>query len=219
MLRDAQRVYGRAYNPDVDFSILSQLAATLKDVEYAGLKNFKQTLRVVRAYLATFEDIFMIQKIPAHEESIGGDVWTFFNTGVLSYFAKGVLGEGLQLLFARILTINEILAVCEYSGKRLRPSYYKTARGSPIDLIWGDSLVKISNAKQSQFDYDLRPLRAAMSKLIMDRGYLLWGPMDLKSTRSILTARLGLSLGQGIHRATMKRRLCCTKGVLVPAVI
>lgn len=175
VLRDAQRVYGRGYNPDVAFSILSQLAAALKDGEYAGLKNFKQTSRVVRAYLSAFEEIFMIHKIPAHEDSVGGDVWTFFDTGVLSYFAKGVIGDGLQLSFARILTINEILAVCEYSGKRLRPSYYKTARGSPIDLIWGDSLVKISNAKQSQVDYDLRPLRAAMSKLKLETGYLLWG--------------------------------------------
>ena len=175
VLRDAQRVYGRGYNPDIAFSILNQLVAALRDGEYAGLKNFKQTSRVARAYLGAFEDIFMIHRIPPHEDSVGTDLWTFFDSGMLSYFAKGVIGEGLQLSFARILTLNEILSVCEYSGKRLRPRYYKTARGSPVDLIWDDALIKISNAKQSQVEYDLRPLRSAMTKLKIKNGYLLWG--------------------------------------------
>jgi predicted AAA+ superfamily ATPase len=175
VLRDAARSFKGRYDPDVAYSILSQIAIAHKNGEYAGIKHFKQTSRVARNYLGAFEDIFLIQKLSPHEATTGSDIWTFSDTGILSFFAGGVIGEGLQLSFARIAALNEILAVCEYSGNRLRPKYYKTARGAPIDLVWGSSLIKISNNKASQVEYDLRPLRAAMSKLQVKRAHRLWG--------------------------------------------
>ena len=175
VLRDAARAFKGRYNPDIAYSILSQIATAHKNGEYAGLKHLKQASRVARNYLGAFEDIFLVQKLTPHEGTTGSDIWTFSDTGILSFFAGGVIGEGLQLSFARIAALNEILSVCEYSGNRLRPQYYKTARGAPIDLIWGRSLIKISNHKASQVEYDLRPLRAAMTKLKFKRAHLLWG--------------------------------------------
>ena len=175
ILRDAARAFKGRYDPDIAYSILSQMANASKNGDYAGLKHFKQTSRVVRNYLSAFEDIFLVHKLSPHDSTTGSHLWTFSDTGILAFFAGGVIGEGLQLSFARIAALNEILAVCEYSGHRLRPQYYKTARGAPIDLIWGTSLIKVSNQKPSQVDYDLRPLRAAMKKLNLNRGHLLWG--------------------------------------------
>lgn len=175
VFRDALRVYGRGFNPDEAISVLRQMANVLKEGDYATLKHFKQSSRKLRKYLDVFEEIFLVRRIPPHEASVGSDIWTFFDTGVLSYLCEGVIGQELQLSLARIATTNEILAACEYSGNRLRPSYYKTARGAPIDFIWKDSLIKISNLKTSNVEYDLRPLRAAMTKLKISNGILLWG--------------------------------------------
>jgi hypothetical protein len=183
VLRDAQRVYGPGYNPDIAFSLLNQLTAALKEGEYAGLKHFKQDSRKVRRYLAAFEDIFLLRKLAPHEETVGAEVWTFFDTGVLAHFAKGVIGEALEVSLARISVLNEILATCEYSGQRLRPVYFKTARGAPVDLVWNDTLIKISGSPKSRVEYDLRPMRAAMATLKLKKGVLLWG-FDQSETES-----------------------------------
>jgi hypothetical protein len=75
----------------------------------------------------------------------------------------------------KVVYINDIITSYEYSGHRPRPRYFKTARGSPIDLIWNDSLIKISSSRKSQVDYDLSQLRAALKKLKMESGVLPWG--------------------------------------------
>ncbi|MGK5086539.1 hypothetical protein WDW86_03195, partial [Bdellovibrionota bacterium FG-2] len=62
-------------------------------------------------------------------------------------------------------TLNEIFAANEYAGHPIKPLYYKSARGGPIDLVWGDALVKISVLPKSQLRYDERPLLAAQAKL------------------------------------------------------
>jgi predicted AAA+ superfamily ATPase len=175
ILRDARRAYGDGYNPDVAFSILTQMTTALKNGEYASLKHFKQNSRQARRYLSALEDIFLLHRLSPHEDTVGSDLWTFFDTGVLSYFARGVIGEALRISLSRISVLNEIRATCEYAGRRMRPVYYKTARGAPVDLLWEDTLIKISSAPRSQVEYDLRPLRSAMKKLDIKKGFLLWG--------------------------------------------
>jgi predicted AAA+ superfamily ATPase len=183
ILRDAPRAYGRGYNPDMAISLIQQLTAALKLGDYATLKHFKQPARTVRRYMECFTDIFLVRAFTPHLEAIGGDLWTLFDTGVFAHLAGGVVGTGVQMSLIRICVLNEILANSEYSGQRLKLSYYKTARGAPIDLIWNDVLIKISHAQPSQVDYDLRPLRAAMKKLNFKKGVLLWGRDKIESEK------------------------------------
>jgi predicted AAA+ superfamily ATPase len=77
----------------------------------------------------------------------------------------------------RIFVLNEILARSEYSGSAIQPLYFKSARGSPVDLLWKDTLIKISTAPKSQLAYDERALAGAMRKLKVNRA-LLCVPRD-----------------------------------------
>ncbi len=174
IFRDAARIYGRGYNPDLAFAIIERLAATLKNGEYATLRHFKQTSVVVRRYLQAFEDVFLVQKITAHSEAVGSDIWTFFDTGVFSFLNKGIVGDGTQLSLARIFILKEVRALCEYSQRRLKPQYYKTARSGVVDFIWDNRAIKVSNLPQSQVDYDARPAHAAVKKLKLDGAVILW---------------------------------------------
>ena len=69
--------------------------------------------------------------------------------------------------------MKEIKALCEYAGNRQRFTYFKTARGSPVDFIWGDVCVKISQLPLSRIEYDLRPMRSALKALSLKKGIVL----------------------------------------------
>jgi len=173
VLRDVMRAFGAGYNSDIAYSILERLAFILGEGEYASLKHFKQPSRLLRKYLHAFEDVFLIQKIPPHDEATGSDIWTFSDTGIYSHFCKDILGEGIELSMARIFAIKEIKALCEYSENRTRFTYFKTARSAPVDLVWNQAIVKISHLPMKRIEYDLRPTRSAMNHLKINRALVL----------------------------------------------
>lgn len=187
ILRDAARVYGKGYDSDQAWSILRQMGRALHEGELPSMKHFKQNSRKLRKYLEAFEMIFLVRKTPCHEAGVGTDIWLPTDPGLVTALSGSTFGEGLSLSVIRVATLNEILAVSEYSGNRLRPTYYKTSRSAPVDLIWGDTAIKISNLAKSQIAYDERPLMAAVKKLGLKRGLLCtrFSEIDLRE-KSIL---------------------------------
>ncbi len=87
---------------------------------------------------------------------------------------RAQLGEGRSLSLGRIFVLKEIRAAAEYSGKRIRPVFYKSARSSPVDFIWADVPIKVSVSPRSQVAYDERVLSVAMRKLEAKSAILAW---------------------------------------------
>ena len=126
------------------------------------LKHFKQSSRGLRQYLQALEDVFLLQKLSPHLLSVANDVWLPTDTGIASHLMRGTLGEGRSLSLGRVFILKEIRAAAEYAGKRILPIYYyKSARSTPVDLIWGDVPIKVSVSPKSRVDYDERALTAA----------------------------------------------------------
>lgn len=172
--RDAARAFGGRYDPDTGWSILRQMARALADGEAPTLKHFKQTARTLRRYLQAFEDVFLLQKLLPHDASVAQEIWLPTDTGIASHLMEGPLGEGRSLSLGRIFVLKEIRASAEYAGKRVRPVFYKSARSSPVDLIWDDIPIKVSVSPRSQVAYDERALTVAMKKLKAKSGMLAW---------------------------------------------
>jgi hypothetical protein len=177
IFRDAARAYGAGYEPDTCWSILRQIGSSLKAGETPTLKAFKQDSRVLRKYLQALEDIFLLRKLPCHELGVGKEIWMMTDCGLATSIMGTHLGEGATLSLGRIFVLNEILARAEYSGHRIRLLYYKSARGKPIDLLWNDTLIKISVSPKTQLAYDERALAGALRKLNLTRA-LLCCPRD-----------------------------------------
>jgi uncharacterized protein len=172
LVRDTARVYGRGYNPDLAWAILHKIGDTLKEGELPTLSHFKQPARTVRRYLDALSQVYILQRIPAHELATGKEVWLPSDCGLAAEIAGTKNGEGMQLSLGRVYVLNEIQAQSEYLGKPLHLSYYKTARSNPIDLIWNNVPIKISASKRTQFAYEERPLLGAMKKLGSKKGIL-----------------------------------------------
>lgn len=173
VIRDASRVYGKGYNPDLAWSVLRQIGQALKEGELPTLSHFKQNSRVLRKYLDALSDIFLLRKIPCHETGVGKEVWMVTDGGIATSMMGSDRGEGATLSLSRIFLWNELLASNEAAGERLRPLYYKSARGAPVDLIWKNTLIKVSVLPKSQSEYDWRPLRAALKVLGLKKGRLV----------------------------------------------
>lgn len=174
VVRDAARAFAGRYDPDLAWSILRQIARTMSDGDMPTLRHFKQNSRTLRKYLQALEDIFLLQKLTAHEASVARDVWLPTDTGVASHLMDGTMGEGRSLSLGRIFVLKEIGAVTEYAGKRVPFVFYKSARGSPVDFIWAGTPVKVSAGPRSQVAYDERALEGAMTKLKSKTALLVW---------------------------------------------
>lgn len=91
-----------------------------------------------------------------------------------------VLGEAATLTLARHFIWNEIYAQYEYQGKHLTPIYYKSAQGSPVDIILDNIPFRfVANTSNliKQLRWEERPLLGAMKKLKSKFGFLV-GPVD-----------------------------------------
>lgn len=173
MIRDVARVYGRGYDPDISWSLLRQMKTILQNGEWPSLRSFKQNSRVLRKYLSSFEDIFLIKKIPCHEAGVGEDLWIFSDSGIARHLLESEIGQGILLSLGRIFIFKEILANFEYAGLSTHPVYYKSIHGTPIDLIGENVAIKITVETKSGLSYEERSLAGAMKKLKLPYGFLV----------------------------------------------
>jgi predicted AAA+ superfamily ATPase len=178
VFRDLARAYGTAYNPDVTLRILREFGAICREGELPTLNHFSIESRKLRKYLAAMEACFIIQKIPIHPQGIGSDTWTILDSGLCRHLMNTDEGEGPMLSIMRHAIGNELFANEEYLRKPFRPTYYKSAKGTPIDWIDEDEKVAYKiifhgRGNSTQMTYAERSLAGAMKTLHLPRGFLV----------------------------------------------
>jgi predicted AAA+ superfamily ATPase len=176
--RDLYRVFGRGYDPDIAERILGEFGKALREGEWPSLRHFSIESRKVRKYLDAMQTIFLARKIPAHPQSVGGDVWMLLDSGLVRHVMKTDQGEGASLSLIRHSVINEISANFEYINKRPRLNFYRSAKGSPVDLICEDQEVMFKIIVQGRgaskgLGWHERPLAGAMKTVGVSRGFLV----------------------------------------------
>lgn len=173
LFRDLARVGGRSYDPDRCVGILRQMGVALAEGEIPTLKHFREDSRTLRRYLEALEMVFLIRKLPCHEAGVGLDGWLPTDCGLASHIMGSAFGEGATLSLARVFVLNEILAINEYLGTPIRLAYFKSPRGTPVELVWNNIPIKVSNSIKSQLSYDERSLLGGMKRLKSKTGILV----------------------------------------------
>jgi AAA domain len=176
LYRDIARLFKRNYDPDIAFSILRQIGKALIEGELPTLKHFKEPAALVKRYLSSMEMLFLVQRYRCHPSGIGTDAWLLMDPGVARFIMKTENGVGVTLSLVRHFLWNEWRCHWDYQGKRLEQVYYKSAQGSPIDLIWGDIPIRILASLDqvtSRLSWEERPLRGVMKKLESPFGILV----------------------------------------------
>ncbi len=176
--RDLAHMYGRGYKPDIALRILREFGVALKNAEWPGLRSFSAPARTLHKYLEAMEIIFLVNRMPAHPKSVGGDVWRLLDSGLACYLMGTSDGDGPTLSLMRHYILNELEARLEYSGQKSAFSHYRAAKGASIDFIDEDSgtafrIVTSIKRTKGGFGWDERPLRGAMKTLGLKQGYLV----------------------------------------------
>ncbi|MCM2324486.1 MAG: AAA family ATPase [Oligoflexia bacterium] len=173
--RDAAKAYGRGFDMEYCSALLRMLARALPDGEYPSLAYVIGDKRKAKRYLEALESIFLLRRMTVHELGAGNDHWLFGDSGLAFHLSPEKQGLNVSLSIARHYLLNEIFCLNEYSGHPLPKLYYKSARGSVIDLVWNGIPLKIINESiaPSQMGYHKRAVEGAMGTLGAKRGILL----------------------------------------------
>ncbi len=180
ILRDIARVFGRSYDPDIARSILDRIGLLLKEGRVPSLGDFKIESRKLRKYLSAMESIFLLKRLPCHQEGTGLDRWMVGDSGLAASLMRAEHGEGVTLSLARHFVLNEIFANCQYRGQPIHPHYYKSAQSKEaVDLVWDQVPIKIVHAPPSKIPLGWfeKPVLGAMKKLGSKFG-LIVAPVD-----------------------------------------
>lgn len=173
--RDAQRAYGKGFDPEYCFSLVRMLAKSLPEGEYPSLHFVNGDKRKAKRYILALQDIFFLRRLTVHESGVGTDHWTFGDSGLAHHLAPQKNGAGALLSMARHFILNEIFCFNEYQGLRLPLRYFKSKRGAVIDLVWGDIPIRIipESVSSESMGYYERALKGAMKTLASERGILV----------------------------------------------
>jgi predicted AAA+ superfamily ATPase len=177
--RDIARFFARAYDPRIILKILRQFKeAALRGEFFSSSLISGIQSRKLNSYLTAMEDTFLIRRISCHDQGVGKDLWVLFDSGLLRHLLSDVRSEGATLSIARTFLFNEISAQREYSGKRLELTYYKSAKGRPVDLILDNIPIQIiTQSSLSGIGWQERALAGAMKTLGQTRG-IIAAPVD-----------------------------------------
>lgn len=177
IVRDAQKSYGKNFDPDYCMSIIRMLAKALPEGEYPSLKFIKGDKRKALRYINALQEIFFLRKFSVHEEGVGTDHWIFGDSGLASYLSPEKHGAGVLLSIARHAVFNEIFCYNEYLGHPVPRIYYKSARGSVVDLVWNNIPIRIiaevPGGSRANLNYFERSLQGAMKALRSKQGILV----------------------------------------------
>jgi uncharacterized protein len=174
--RDLGRFVGRAYDADLAFALLRKIGLVLSDGDLPTLKHFAQPARKVRQYLSAMEEIFLLRRISCHDLGIGKDIWLLADSGLAAHLMNKTQGDAATLTLARHFLWNEWICQYEYQGKRFPRVYYKSAQGSPVDLVIDGVPIRIvaqSSDVTRHLKIEERPLLGAMKRLRSKVGYLV----------------------------------------------
>jgi predicted AAA+ superfamily ATPase len=185
LIRDLARAYGKGYDLDFSRLVLKEIGSQLLLGNYPEISGFTKDSRKVSKYLKAMEAIFLVNRIPCHESGVGRDHWLLGDSGLAAHLL-GVLGaklgsEAVTLSLARHCLYNEIAANHEYRLKRAQISYYKSARGEPIDFLVNNLPVKLVVQSSGPMGWHKKGLLGAMKKLRSDQGFLI-APIEKSDT-------------------------------------
>ncbi|MGK5086151.1 AAA family ATPase [Bdellovibrionota bacterium FG-2] len=177
--RDIARFFKRSYDPRVTTKILKRAAEAASRGEYFSTQMVSDIqARRLQSYLTAMEDTFLMRRMSCSDVGVGKDHWYVFDSGLLNHLMGAQRSEGATLSLARSFILNEISAMCEYSGPRLELTYYKSMQGTPVDLVWNNVPIKITaKANLKGVGWDTRSLEGAMKKLRSPRAILV-APVD-----------------------------------------
>jgi predicted AAA+ superfamily ATPase len=172
----------KAYDPEITLQILSEIGRLLNEGELPTSELIQvrpRDRRKLPHYLSALQTVFVLRRVPCHENGTGRDVWLPTDSGL----SAAITGSGPEassaLNLARIYLMNEILCVNAYQGKKPRLRYFKSAKGKPVDWVWENVPIKVIAASDPKnFSFESRALEGAMKKLGSKRA-LLVAPIDV----------------------------------------
>ncbi|OGQ07346.1 MAG: ATPase [Deltaproteobacteria bacterium RIFCSPLOWO2_12_FULL_40_28] len=175
--RDLQQLKGAQLNGDVAMSILSTIAhnPTLNLSRIADDLGVNRNM--VSKYLAAFEALFLLYKLPSFQNRRAAPDYVFFDCAILSHFLGNRKDGFARTQTLKTLLINEILAQYEYGGES-RPSLfsYYSRGGAEIDLVLQDKkkMLGIQLSITSDISpYALRGLKSFLNAQKSARGIVL----------------------------------------------
>lgn len=174
--RDLARVYGRGYDSDFAEKVLFELVRHHEQGQFPTLGDFRYDPRRTKKYLNALRNVFIVRSLPCHEAGTGKDIFFLTDSGMARALMRRASGEEVSLTLTRIFVLNEILANSHYAGQTVRWAYYKSRKGTPIDLVWNDVPIKII-VSNKQVGWEERAVAGALETLQSKIG-LLVGPTD-----------------------------------------
>lgn len=174
--RDLARVYGKGYDPDFAEKVLFELVRRHEQGLFPTVGDFGYDPRRTKKYLSAFRSVFMVRALPCHETGTGKDIFYLSDAGMAVALMHRDSGEQVSLIRTRIFILNEILANAHYAGQTSRWTYFKSRKGTPIDLVWDNVPIKII-ASMRQTGWEERAVAGAMKALKSQIG-ILAGPTD-----------------------------------------
>ena len=177
--RDIPQLFKAKYDPRITTRILRIAAQAANQGELFSEAMMREVQsRTLSRYLQALEDVFVLRKLVCHHQGVGLPKWTVFDPGLLAHLMGGVIEEGQTLSLARTQIIHEISANHQYGGKSFELEYYKTSKGSFVDLvIHGIPIKIITSTRLSSLGWEERALAGAMRKLGSSIG-LLAAPLE-----------------------------------------
>lgn len=173
LIRDLARAYGKGYDLDFSRLLVKEMSKLLSSGRYFTVSDFSKDSRKVTKYLKAMESIFLVNRLPCHEKGIGLDHWLMGDSGLAAHLLRDKLKtEEATLTLARHFIYNEIAASLEYQLKKVSISYFKSARGEPIDFVVGDLPIKVITKSSGAFGWEEKGLSAAIKKLGSGSGLL-----------------------------------------------
>ncbi|MCM2323223.1 MAG: AAA family ATPase [Oligoflexia bacterium] len=136
LIRDLGAQVRKGYEPDFAQFLLQEFGRILAAGELPQAHHFQVRSRAkLMRYLAAMESIFLLRKLTPHPLAVGKPAWLLHDSGLASHLIGSSLGEGTALSLARHTLWNELSALFEYAGDPQPALYFKSAKGSPVDLV------------------------------------------------------------------------------------
>jgi hypothetical protein len=195
LIRDLSRAYGKGYDLDFARLILKELSEQLASGRYVTVSQFSKDSRKVTKYLRAMESNFMLNRLPCHEKGVGLDHWLMGDSGLAAHLmGQRYHTEEATLTLARHSIYNEIAAGREYQLRKNSITYFKSARGEPIDFVVDETPIKVITKSSGALGWEEKGLVGAMKKLGSPMG-LLTAPIE----KSDAVKETGISRVSWLH--------------------
>ena len=170
--RDLFRVFGRGYDPDVAEKILNELGKALSEGELPTVSHFSASSTKTLKYFNAMRNVFMLKKFSCHSAGTGRDVYIPADSGLAHALMKHGTSSSITQNLVRVYLLNEIESRLHYSNEDFTREYFKSARGSPIDLVWNGIPLKFSVSTKPS-GWETRALEGAMKTLQAPYGLIV----------------------------------------------